>query len=89
MVRSVATPRVSNHEAPLNAQSRAGGFGSVMGANQIKSRALGVRESRQAEPKLNGPTNALGPKGIWSLLALNFFMADMQAGTCRPASVRS
>ena len=41
---------------------------------------MGLRESRRAEPKLNRSSNALGPGVIWPLLALNFFMADMQAG---------
>jgi MFS family permease len=32
------------------------------------------------ERDVNRPSNELAPKGIWPLLALNFFMADMQAG---------
>lgn len=41
---------------------------------------MGLRQSRRAEPKLNRSSKALGPGVIWPLLALNFFMADMQAG---------
>jgi len=41
---------------------------------------LGLRDPSDRSSKLNRPSNALSPRGIWPLLALNFFMADMQAG---------